>query len=148
MLNEKINFKEVAFRRNMSETVYNLIVGTKGNERMEIAVTELLRYMGGNRTYKGFAMTVTACVLLHEDLGRIRVLHNLYPLIAEKFNCNRFTVERNMRTLVRHIWDEYPDRLREIVGLELTYPPRVSEFLDYLVSYVEREFSEKVFPPK
>ena len=102
-------------------------------------VRELLRYLGSTATYRGYQQCVTACELVSQDETLLLcVTRELYPRVAEIYGCNADNVERNIRTIINRIWDEHPDRLIEISGCDLKYQPTVSEFLDYLVTFVER----------
>ena len=47
-------------------------------------------------------------------------------------------VERNLRTAIFRVWRMRRQRLFEIAGYEMTVPPTGSEFLDILLSYVQR----------
>ena len=107
---------------------------------MKERAKELLRYLGCNATYRGYHQTALACELVCKDeYLLLRVTLELYPKVAEICGCNVDNVERNIRTIIQHAWDQYPDRLAEIARCELKYPPTVSEFLDYLVVYIQRE---------
>lgn len=109
---------------------------------MKEQAQDLLRYLGGTATYRGYQQTVHACELVSKDETLLLcVTRELYPKVAEKFGCNADNVERNIRTLIRHIWNEHSDRLIEISRCDLKYPPTAAEFLDYLVTYIQREMT-------
>lgn len=111
---------------------------------MKQKAQELLRYLGSTATYRGHQQAALACELIHEDeTVLLCVTRDLYPKVAERYGCNADNVERNIRTLIRHIWNEHPDRLIEISRCDLKYPPTAAEFLDYLVTYIQREMMAK-----
>lgn len=111
---------------------------------MKEKAQDLLRYLGSTATYRGHQQTALACDMVGKDETLLLcVTRELYPKVAEKFGCNADNVERNIRTLIKHIWNEHPDRLIEISRCDLKYPPTVAEFIDYLVTYIQREMSVK-----
>ncbi len=111
---------------------------------MKNKAADALRYMGVTRTYIGYSLVVTCCVLINDDETRLQcVKRNLYPEVAKICNCRDGNIERNIRTLINRIWEDHPDRLIEISQCELTYQPSVSEFLDYLVTYIQRGVTRK-----
>ena len=107
---------------------------------MKEKAKDLLRYLGCNATYRGYHQTALACEFIEKDeTFLLRVTVDLYPKVAEACGCKVDTVERNIRTLIHLIWNEHSDRLIEISRCDLKYPPTVSEFLDFLVAYIQRE---------
>ena len=107
-------------------------------------IRELLRYLGVTANYRGYALATKACELIEEDESLLLcVTRELYPKVADFYGCNSDNVERNIRTMIKRIWDEHPERLIEISRCDLTYQPTVSEFLDYLVTYVQRSMMSK-----
>ena len=109
---------------------------------MKERIRELLRYLGGTGNYRGYQQTVIACELVIQDETLLLcVTRELYPRVAEMFGCNADNVERNIRTLIKHIWREHSDRLIEISRCDLKYPPTSAEFLDIIVTYVQREMT-------
>lgn len=102
---------------------------------------ELLRYLGCTANYRGYQQTVMACELVSKDETLLLcVTRELYPRVAQKYGCNADNVERNIRTLIRHIWNEHPERLIEISRCDLKYPPTAAEFLDYIVTHIQRDY--------
>ena len=107
---------------------------------MKIKAKEALRYLGCTGNYRGYHQIAYACELIAKDENLLlRVTLDLYPKVAEKFNCKSINVERNIRTVVKLLWSKNPERLIEISGCDLKYPPTTTEFLDYLVTYVQRQ---------
>lgn len=110
---------------------------------MREKVIGVLRSMGVTANYQGYPIIIYACELILEDETRLfRVMRDLYPDVAKRCNCQVDHVERNVRTIISRIWALQRKRLIEIAGCELEYPPTVSEFLDYITTYIQR--SEEV----
>ena len=112
---------------------------------MKEKAQEVLRYLGSSATYRGHQQTVLACELIGKDETLLlSVTRELYPKVAERYGCNVDNVERNIRTLIKHIWNEHPEKLIEISRCDLKYPPTAAEFLDYLVTYIQRNLTVKM----
>lgn len=111
---------------------------------MKTQAQELLRYLGCTANYRGYQQMVMACEMVsHDETLLLCVTRELYPKVAEKYGCNADNVERNIRTIIRHIWNEHPERLIEISRCDLKYPPTAAEFLDYVVAYIQRKATAK-----
>lgn len=111
---------------------------------MKEKAREVLRYLGCTATYRGYQQTVMACEMVEKDEALLLcVTKELYPKVAQRYGCNADNIERNIRTLIRHIWNEHPERLMEISRCDLKYPPTAAEFLDYIVTYIQRELAPK-----
>lgn len=109
---------------------------------MKQRIQDLLRYLGCTGNYRGYQQTVVACELIEQDENLLLcVTTELYPKVAERFGCSSDSVERNIRTIIKHIWKEHPDRLIEISYCNLKYPPTSAEFLDIIITYVQREMT-------
>ena len=109
-----------------------------------ITIHTLLRSLGITANYRGYHVTVIACEMLMEDeMLFLRVMKGLYPAVAKKLGCGTVTVERNVRTIIYRAWDVRRERLCEIAGVELTEPPKVVEFFDMLISYLEKHNAEQ-----
>lgn len=106
---------------------------------MKIMIKDLLGSLTVTAKYRGYPITVAACELLLEDeMLLYSVNKELYPKIAERCNCRKETVERNIRTVILHIWDRNREHLFEIAGYEMEVPPTVTEFLGILICYLQR----------
>ena len=107
-------------------------------------IYELLRSLGAGRRYAGTAIVISAVKYAMEDETRLySVSQRLYPLVAKELSCKESSMERNIRTVIKHVWQAAPKRLNEIAGYELTQPPTVKEFLDILVTYLLHEQERK-----
>lgn len=109
-----------------------------------LTIHTLLRSLGITANYRGYHITIMACELLMQDeMLFLRITKGLYPEVAKKLNCRTITVERNVRTIIYRAWDIRRERLCEIAGIELTEPPKVVEFFDMLISYMDKQNSEQ-----
>ncbi len=99
---------------------------------------KVLRQLGANGSYVGFCYTVYGIVqnIKNPELI-VYVCKGLYAEIAIHFCVSVGSVERNIRTVIKTIW-EYGDRefLNEIFGRELTEKPKNTIFIDALSQYV------------
>ena len=88
--------------------------------------------------YAGYRTTVAACELMSEnDSLLLQLTKELYPRVAERCGCSVKSVERNIRTIILHCWNNRRERLCEIAGYDLPAPPSVSEFLGLLAGYID-----------
>lgn len=109
-----------------------------------LTIHTLLRSLGITANYRGYHITIIACeLLMKNEMLFLRITKGLYPEVARKLNCRTITVERNIRTIIYRAWDIRRERLCEIAGIELTEPPKVVEFLDMLISYVNEHNEEQ-----
>lgn len=103
------------------------------------SVQELLQTFGIGHRYLGNAVLKQALELALEDESRLCcVSRRLYPLICQRVNCSQSTIERNIRTVITHVWQTHADKLIEIADYELIQPPTVTEFLDILTTHLMR----------
>lgn len=62
----------------------------------------------------------------------------VYAEVGRRTGSNGRAVERNMRTLIEHICSVNRKGLNAVAGRELETMPTVSEFLDILLGYMQR----------
>ncbi len=109
---------------------------------MNLTIKELLSSLSITGKYKGYQFTIIACELILEDEMRLySVAKDLYPIVAERCNCNYTyinSIERNIRTVMFKAWDNSRDRFLEIAGYDMEEPPTTTQFLGILVSYIQR----------
>lgn len=104
---------------------------------MNAITREVLQSLSITGNYRGFLYTVIACELIYDNETKLHnVTQDIYCEIAEICGCRVHTVERNIRTIIFHAWQEQRERLCEIAGVTLTAPPSVSEFLSIISNYV------------
>ena len=102
-------------------------------------INSILGELGIGKNYKGHREVAYGIQLLLEDEDRLcAVVKEIYIPVAEYFHVEWNAVERNLRTAIFRVWRMRRQRLLEIAGYEMTAPPTASEFLDILLSYVQR----------
>lgn len=109
------------------------------------AMKTLLWKLGANYSYAGFDFVLEAVEMLKEDRKALQyITKELYLPIALKYNTTEKCVERNIRTIIKTVW-EYGNRelLDEIAGRKLKEKPNNRDFLASLVWYSELHDSEK-----
>ncbi len=100
----------------------------------------VLRGLGVTGNLYGFRLAVYMIERVQEDPEAVRLITKcLYRDTAKHFNTTDKRVERNMRTLVRHCW-ENPDHelLDQVAGYHLTHSPTNAAFLDMVGSFLRR----------
>lgn len=99
---------------------------------------QLLRRLGVNSSYVGFRYTVYGIIanINNPDLI-VYICKGLYLKIAMHYNVNITNVERNIRTIIKIIW-EHGDRemLNHVIGFKLQEKPKNTIFIDALSQYV------------
>ena len=88
---------------------------------MDTIIRETLRPFGITRNYHGYPQTVRAIALVLQT------------------RCHPSNVERNIRTVVLCAWHTNRPLLVKMAGFTLTAPPRASQFIDIIASYIQRE---------
>lgn len=104
----------------------------------------LLRRLGVNNSYKGFRYTTYGTNLAIYDPDLLTYISKgLYVEIACRFLTSAGCVERDIRTVVKTIW-ENGDRalLNEVFGRELEKKPHNGAFIDAVAHYVVEHYYE------
>lgn len=102
----------------------------------------LLRNLGVNNSYKGFRYTVYGvCRAIDDPELLTYISKELYVEIACQYHTTLKCAERNIRTVVKTIW-EHGDRalLNEVFGRELEQKPRNGAFIDAVAHYVVEHY--------
>lgn len=112
---------------------------------MNAITREVLQSLSITGNYRGFLYTVIACELIYDNETKLHnVTQDIYCEIAEICGCRVHTVERNIRTIIFHAWQEQRELLCEIAGVTLTAPPSVSEFLSIISNYVKLKTNKRL----
>lgn len=107
---------------------------------MTAIVDEILHSLGISRTYYGYSQAVCAIELVLEDETRLcNVTREIYWRVADLYGCNRADIERNIRTIIARAWQKNPELLSKMARYPLYAPPTVSEFIDIVYTYVQRQ---------
>ncbi len=105
----------------------------------EKEVEKLLRQLGANGSYVGFQYTLFGICRVHKnhDLTTY-ICKGIYSEIAIHFHTSVSCAERNIRTLVNHIWKQGNRKLlNEIFYRELPGKPTNAAFIDAVAQYAE-----------
>ena len=86
-----------------------------------------------SRRYKGYRYIKYAIKLINEmEEDEILITKDIYPSIAKKFYTSTTVVESDIRTVVRHLFNEQKDILKPIFGYIPNKCPSNAQFLDAL----------------
>lgn len=105
----------------------------------EKVITNTLDSFGVSRSYTGYSYVVYALMLILEDNERMECITKaLYLDVAKHFRTTWSCVEKNIRTIVNHVWNSHNAELIEIIFNRsgLGRKPTNKEFLKYMYDYV------------
>ena len=105
----------------------------------EKIIINTLDSFGVSRSYTGYNYVVYALLLTLEDNKRIEcITKTLYLDVAKHFHTTWSCVEKNMRTVVNHVWDSHNTQLLETIFNRSgrSKKPTNKEFLKYMYDYV------------
>ena len=106
-------------------------------EAREEKIKELLRRLGAAPNYTGFHYLVEAVLLCTEEESKLlSVTKTLYPETARHFSVSPSAIERDIRTVIKIIWQRNQSLLNEIAGYQLTKQPTASQLLSIIVGYM------------
>lgn len=102
-------------------------------------ITDVLRTLGSTRPSRGRFRTVAAIALACEKEDRLTAVTNeIYRAVAREHGCQWSAVERNVRTVANRAWNQRKERLTEVAGYTVDGPPSAGEFMEIVVSYLQR----------
>lgn len=102
-------------------------------------IDERLQTLGITKKYKGYHFLKTAVTLAIEDEFRLQsVIREIYIPVAEKYNCKKHNVVKNIGTVSHLIWKNNRETLLKIANYEMTKEPPVSELISILASDIQR----------
>lgn len=104
----------------------------------EEKIEYLIRSLGIGSTYRGYRYLnygVQLCLKNEDYLLSVSKL--LYPQIAKHYNASCYSVERDIRTVVKVCWDRGNKQLLQEIALRpLCSRPPSGEFLDILTAHL------------
>ena len=120
----------------------------------EKMIINTLDSFGVSRSYTGYNYVVHGLLLILEDDERIEcITKTLYLDIAKHFHTTWACVEKNMRTVVNHVWNSHNIELLEIIfnRTNRSKKPTNKEFLKYMYDYIiqtgnEVQIADKYIP--
>ena len=97
----------------------------------------LLLELGATTRYRGFYPAVYSVLLCLQHPDRILLISKwVFPDVAKCCHTNALAVERNIRTLAKHIWSINPDLLNKLAKCQLKKCPSTKEFISILSTYL------------
>lgn len=105
------------------------------------AVESVVRSLGVTCANISMRQFIQGVELIHMDATLIdSVTHRLYPKIAQLYpSASGGGIERNLRSARDIIVDRGDrERLEEVIGFKLRYPPSVADLLDSVEYYMDR----------
>lgn len=106
---------------------------------MREIIEQTLHNLSITRNYRGYRCILIAVELILEDEDRmVNMVQDLYVPTARELHCNVHSIERNIRTVINHVWHTNRKLLVKMSGYDLNAPPNVGTFLDIIVNHVMR----------
>ena len=98
----------------------------------EPEIEYLIRSLGIGATYRGYAYLIYGTRLcLSDENYLLFVSKYLYPDIARHYNTTSYSVERNIRTVIKVCWEQIALR-------PLHLKPTSSEFFDIITAHLRK----------
>ena len=106
----------------------------------EPEIEYLIRSLGIGATYRGSAYLIYGTRLcLSDENYLLFVSKYLYPDIARHYNTTSYSVERNIRTVIKVCWEHGNKSLLEKIALRpLHLKPTSSEFFDIITAHLRK----------
>lgn len=100
----------------------------------------LVRSLGIGGRYQGLRYMVVSVELYRHAPYGVSLTKEIYPTVAKQFQVSQFSVERNLRTFCKAVW-EHGDRARlnEVAGYRVIQKPTPGELIDILSAYLNAQ---------
>lgn len=100
-------------------------------------IKETIHSTGAPATFAGFDQLAHCVFVASKDKNSLNHLQkSVYAVVAAQFNTDRQNVERNLRTVIKYIWENCDhERLNEIAGYKVRMKPPAGEMISILVRY-------------
>lgn len=109
-------------------------------ELSEQEVMQRFETLGIPPGYRGTRQAACAVALALREPDSLRlVTKRLYPAVARALHDTPAEVERNIRTLLKVLWEQNPQPLRTLAGSPLPCRPTASQFLAFAAAYMQQE---------
>ena len=103
-------------------------------------IARILESLGVSRRFRGHGIASEAlCCVLDSGEGLISLTEQVYAPLLERYACSWRHLERNLRTVIQRAWAVNRDLLQEMSAYPLLLMPTVSEFLDIVTTYLQRQ---------
>lgn len=108
---------------------------------MEQKIEYLIRSLGIGATYRGYRyLNYGIQLCLENEDYLLSVSKMLYPQIAEHFYTTSYSVERDLRTVIKVCWDRGNKKLLQEIALRPLYnKPPSSEFFYILTAHIKQK---------
>ena len=104
---------------------------------------KLVRQLGITGRYKGYKYLCEAILLaISLDNDEFYVTKDIYPVIARKYKVKPESVEHDIRTVIKVMWEQYRSQLNSVVGFELPDKPTNLDLIDMLSFYIRESKGE------
>lgn len=108
---------------------------------IEWYIEQTLQELHIKKRYYGYRPLVMSTALaLKDDSNLTEVENRIYMPVAARYHCKPSNVERNIRTVSKRTWLDYPDDLRQMAGYDLPGPPSPSELIEIIMTHVQRTY--------
>jgi len=107
---------------------------------MEQIIYEVLHPFGTLRNYRGFKQLMAAIKIILRDASRLEYIMSVYIDVAAQCGCHYLAVERNLRTIIKRMWQRNPGYMVVLAGNPLKKCPTVSQFLDIITLYIQKNY--------
>lgn len=89
------------------------------------------------RFLKGFyQLKYTLLMIMENDYAIDHLYKEIFPVVADKFKCSTDTIERNIRTFIKHLDRQ---KFEELVGCPVSERITVKHFIYILLDYLQSE---------
>lgn len=107
----------------------------------EQKIEYLVRSLGIGATYRGYRyLNYGIQLCLKDEDYLLSVSKLLYPQIAEHYCTTRYSVERDIRTVIKVCWDRGDKTLLQKIALRpLPAKPPSGEFFDILTAHLKQQ---------
>lgn len=108
---------------------------------MEQKIEYLIRSLGIGATYRGYRyLNYGIKLCLENEDYLLSVSKMLYPQIAKHYYTTTYSVERDLRTVIKVCWDRGNKKLLQEIALRpLSNKPPSSEFFDILTAHIKQK---------
>ncbi len=108
---------------------------------MELEIEYLIRSLGIGATYRGYRYLRYGIQLCLDDEDYLlSVSKLLYPQIAKHYGTTSYSVEKDLRTIIKVCWDRGNKQLLQEIALRpLCSRPPSGEFFDILTAHLKHK---------
>lgn len=108
------------------------ILTTRLEEKVMAEIHETLKRLGVRKSYCGYEQIVKSLDVVGENEIRFTRITDVYEQVADETGCRCKNIERNIRTIIDHVWNDHADELIYLAGYRMNGKPTVTEFLEIL----------------